>query len=113
MSGETISWEDFQKVDIRVGTITRAEDFEKAKRPAYKVWVDLGELGTKKASAQITKLYDKAELIGKQVLCVCNFPPKQIADFMSEILVTGFVMDDKAVVLAAPGQKVPNGSKLA
>ena len=110
---ETISWDDFQKLDIRVGTITQAEDFPKARNPAYKIWVDLGEIGIKKSSAQITKLYNKEELLGKQVLCVCNFEPRQIADFMSEILVTGFVLDDKAVVLAQPQQEVPNGAALA
>lgn len=111
---QTITWDDFTKVDIRVGTITQVEDFEKARNPAYKVWVDLGdELGIKKTSAQITDLYTKEELLGKQVVCVCNFPEKQIADFMSQVLITGFVQDDKSVVLASPLQKVPNGSKLA
>jgi tRNA-binding protein len=111
---ETISWKDFEKIDIRVGTITQVEDFEKARNPAYKVWVDLGEeIGIKKTSAQITKLYTKEELVGKQVLCVCNFPKKQIADFMSEILITGFVQDDKSVVLAIAEKKIPNGTKLA
>jgi tRNA-binding protein len=110
----TITWDDFIKVDIRVGTITQVEDFEKARNPAYKVWIDLGEeLGIKKSSAQITDLYTKEELLGKQVICVCNFPDKQIADFMSQVLITGFVQADKSVVLASPLQKVPNGSKLA
>lgn len=113
MSTETIEWQDFQKVDLRVGTVVKVEDFPKARNPAYKIWVDLGELGEKKSSAQVTDLYTKEELLGKQVLCVCNFPPKQVADFMSEVLVTGFVLDNKAVVLAQPSQSVPNGSRLA
>lgn len=112
MTAETISFNDFQKVDIRVGTITQVEDFPKARNPAYKIWVDLGELGIKKSSAQVTELYNKEELIGRQVICVCNFEPRQIADFMSEILVTGFLLDDKTVVLAQPEQKAPNGSRL-
>jgi tRNA-binding protein len=113
MSDQLISWSDFQKIDIRVGTITKIEDFPKARKPAYKIWVDLGELGIKKSSAQITNLYSKAELVGQQVLCVCNFEPRQIADFMSEVLVTGFIMGDEVVVLAQPEQKIPNGLKLA
>jgi tRNA-binding protein len=113
MSDQLVSWSDFQKIDIRVGTIIEVDDFPKARNPAYKIWVDLGELGIKKSSAQITKLYSKDELIGQQVLCVCNFEPRQIADFMSEILVTGFIQDDKTVVLAQPQQKIPNGLRLA
>lgn len=110
-----ISFDDFLKVDLRIGTITKVETFEKAKNPSYKLWVDLGpELGIKKSSAQITRLYSKEELLNRQVLCVCNFAPRQIADFMSEILVTGFILgNDKAVVLASAERDVPNGTKLA
>ena len=107
-----ITWNDFENVEIRAGTITKIEDFLEAKKPAYKLWIDLGELGIKKSSAQLTKLYKKEDLMNKQVLCVVNFPPKQVANFVSEVLTTGFVVGDE-VVLALPERKVPNGSKLA
>ena len=111
---ETISFEDFLKIDLRAGTIIEVQDFPKARNPSYKLWVDLGEeLGIKKTSAQITKLYSKEELVGKQVLCVCNFEPRQIVDFMSEILVTGFICEDKAVTLATVERSVENGCPLA
>ncbi len=111
---ELITWPDFEKVELRAGTIVQVDDFPKARKPSYKLLVDLGpEIGLKRSSAQITKLYSKDELVGRQVVCVANFPPRQIADFMSEVLVTGFVLDDGEVVLSKPERPVPNGSKLA
>lgn len=109
-----IAWDDFAKVEIRVGTVIAVEDFPKARIPAYKLTVDFGaEIGVKKSSAQITNIYSKDDLLGKQVVGVVNFPPKQIGPFMSECLITGFHRDDGAVVLAVPDQKVDNGAKLA
>ncbi|MEF2509013.1 tRNA-binding protein [Vibrio mimicus] len=109
-----IEWSDFQKVDIRVGTIIEVEDFPEARRPAYKLRVDLGpELGVKKSSAQITDLYTKDALLGKQVLAVVNFAPKQIGPIMSECLVTGLYCPDGSVVLSTVDMELPNGSKLA
>ena len=105
-------FEDFQKLDIRVGKIKQVKDFPEAKQPSYKLWVDFGEkIGTKKSSAQITECYDIDELLGKQVLGVVNFSPKQIADFMSEVLILG-VYTEKGVVLIKPDQAVKNGVKL-
>ena len=110
---ETITWEHFEKTDIRVGTIVAVNDYPEARKPAYKLKIDLGpEIGIKNSSAQITALYTKEELEGKQVLCVVNFAPKQIGKFISEVLVTGFENEQKQIVLAQPQAKVPNGSKL-
>jgi tRNA-binding protein len=109
-----ISWQDFQDVELRVGTIIDVQDFPEAKTPAYKITADFGpEIGIKKSSAQITVLYTKEELLNKQIIGVVNFPPKQIGPFMSEFLVTGFAQEDGAVVLAVPDKPSPNGAKLA
>lgn len=109
---ETINWKDFEKVELRVGTIIKVDDFPEAKKPAFKLTIDFGEFGIRKSSAQITSLYGKEELIGKQVVGVINFPPKQIGPFVSECLTTGFPDEDGNVVLAQPERKVPNGSKI-
>lgn len=106
------TFDDFMKLDIRVGTITDAEIFAKAKKPAYKLRVDFGEeIGVKKSSAQITQHYTPDELIGKQVLAVVNFPPRQIADFMSEVLVLG-TYSEGGIILITPDNKAKNGDKL-
>jgi tRNA-binding protein len=111
---ETITWQDFEKVELRAGTIIEVNDFPKARKPAFKLLIDFGtEIGIKRSSAQITKRYTKEELLGKQVICVTNFPARQIADFMSEVLTTGFILENGEVVLSEPQQKVPNGSLLA
>ncbi|AMM52954.1 tRNA-binding protein [Rufibacter sp. DG15C] len=107
-----ITWDQFMAVDLRVGTIIQAEPFPEARKPAYRLWVDLGDLGIKKSSAQITHHYSLEELVGRQVLCVTNFPPKQIGPWMSEVLVTGFEDANKHIVLAQPQQPVPNGKRL-
>lgn len=109
----TITWDDFQKIDLRIGTVTRAEAFPEARKPAYKLWIDLGDLGIKRSSAQITERYTPESLVGRQVLCVVNFPPRQVGPFMSEVLTTGFVLPEGAVVLAGPDSLVPNGTRLA
>ncbi len=108
-----ISYDDFSKVEIRVGTVVQVEEFPAARRPAWKLEVDFGpELGIKRSSAQITQLYKREELLGKQVLAVVNFPPKQIGPFISEVLVLGLSNEEGAIVLIAPDRKVPNGNKL-
>jgi len=109
---EEITWNDFEKVELRVGTIIEAFEYPEARKPAYKVKVDFGELGIKMSSAQITKHYTLAELIGRQIIGVVNFPKKQIGKFMSEFLVTGFADENGDIVLSAVERKVPNGSKL-
>ncbi len=109
-----IDWQDFQKVELRVGTIVDVQDFPEARKPAYKLLVDFGrDIGVKKSSAQITDLYTRQELLGKQVIAVVNFPAKQIGPFMSECLVTGFSREDGAVVLAVPDATIDNGARLA
>jgi len=107
-----ITYDYFEKVDIRVGKIIKVEDFPKARKPAYKLWIDFGELGVKKASAQITKLYGKDDLLGRFIIAVTNFPPRQIGDFMSEVLVLGVVLDDDKVVLVQPDSEVPPGKRV-
>ena len=108
----TISWADFQKIELRAGTIVQVEPFPEAKKPAFKLWIDLGEVGIKKSSAQITNLYEPSSLLGKQVICVTNFEPKQIANFISEVLVTGFPNEQNFVVLSSIDKPVPNGARL-
>ncbi len=108
-----ITWDDFQKVEMRVGTIVQVEDFPQARNPSYRLLIDFGESGIKRSSAQITALYRKEELLNRQVIAVTNFPPKQIANFVSECLVLGVVLDNKAVVLLQPERQVPNGTRIA
>ena len=113
MAMQTIDFEDFYKIDIRVGTVIKVEPFEKARKPSYKIWVDLGEeMGIKKSSAQVTHFYHPDDLIGKQVVCVCNLNPRQIADFMSEVLVTGFESSEGGIVLTSVERVIPNGARL-
>ncbi|WP_199260024.1 tRNA-binding protein [Paracoccus binzhouensis] len=110
---EPIAWADFEKLEIRVGRITRAEPFPEARRPAFKLWLDFGpEIGERKSSAQITRHYAPDGLIGRQVLAVVNFPPRQIGPFMSEVLVLGLPDEDGEVVLIGPDQPVPLGGRM-
>lgn len=110
---QTIDYEDFDKIELRVGTVIKVEPFEKARKPSYKIWVDLGEeIGIKKSSAQVTHFYRPDELMGRQVVCVCNLKPRQIANFMSEVLVTGFESLEGGIVLTSVERPVPNGAKL-
>ncbi|MFK7904473.1 MAG: tRNA-binding protein [Chitinophagales bacterium] len=108
----TLEWSDFTKVEMRVGTVLEAEPFKEARKPAYKMQIDFGEYGIKKTSAQITQLYDPKDLIGKQVIAVVNFPPKQIANIMSECLVLGAVGENHFVTLLHPERKVENGLRV-
>ena len=109
---ERISWTDFEKIELRAGTVVEVEKFPEARKPAFKLKVDFGEeIGIKKASAQITDHYTAEDLQGKQVICVVNFPPKQIGPFVSECLVTGLYREDGSVVLAVPDKSIKNGAK--
>ncbi len=110
---DTINFDDFLKVDIRIGTIVEVNDFPKARKPAYQLKLDLGELGIKKSSAQITELYSKDELLNKQVACIVNFKPRQIANFMSECLVLGIYNKEGKVVLLKPSKTVKNGEQVS
>ena len=107
-----INWADFEKVDLRAGTIIKVEDFPEARKPAYKVWVDFGPLGVKKSSAQITKHYSLDDLEGKQVVCIVNFAEKQIGPFISQFLLSGFPDESGNVILTTVDKKVPNGAQL-
>jgi tRNA-binding protein len=107
-----ISWEDFEKVDIRAGTIVEVNDFPQARKPAYQLLIDFGALGQKRSSAQITTFYTKEALLGRQVVAVVNFPPKQIANFFSECLVLGVYTDEKEVILLQPERGVENGNRV-
>lgn len=110
----TIDWSYFEKVELRVGTVIEVEDFPEARKPAYRLKIDFGKaIGLRKSSAQITDIYQREDLVGRQVIAVVNFPPKQIGPMRSECLVTGFHREDGAVVLARPDSEVPNGAKLA
>ena len=109
-----ITFDQFMQVELRIGTITAVDDFPEAHKPAYKLTIDFGpEVGTKRSSARITDHYTKEELVGRQVMCVTNFPPKQIGPFISEVLVTGFDLSDGTIALAGADRPVPNGTRLS
>ena len=109
---DEISWSTFEQVDLRIGTIIKVEDFPEARKPAYKIWVDLGTIGVKKSSAQVTEHYTIEGLMGKQVVCIVNFGEKQIGPFLSQVLISGFPDENGAVILTTVDKKVPNGAKL-
>lgn len=110
---EQITFDQFLKVNIRVGRITRVEDFPKARQPSYKIWIDFGpELGEKKSSAKLTQLYSKEALLGRQIIAVVNFPRRQVADFMSDVLILGAMLDEETVVLLQPEREVPLGVRM-
>ena len=110
---QNIDWNDFEKVELRVGTIVEVEDFPEARKPAYKLHIDFGaDIGLRKSSAQITDIYNRDELVGRQIIAVVNFPPKQIGPFRSECLVTGLYREDGKVVLAVPDREVNKGARL-
>ena len=108
----SITWDDFEKIDIRTGTITEVSDFPKAKNPSYQLKINFGVLGIKQSSAQVTSLYKKEDLLGRQVIAVVNFPPKQIANFFSDCLVLGVYTEEKQVILLTPDRTVSNGLKI-
>jgi tRNA-binding protein len=112
MQAMQVTYADFEKIEMRVGKVIRAEPFPRARKPAYRLWIDFGALGIRKSSAQITKLYKPEDLIGRQVIAVTNFPPLQVADFMSEVLVLGVVLKDGEVSLIGPDREVPLGSRI-
>ena len=109
---DLIAWEDFEKVDMRVGVVVRAEPFPEARKPAYKLWIDFGPLGQRQSSAQITDRYRVDELVGRQVVCVVNFPPKRIGPFVSEVLVLGAYTESRQVILLRPDLDVDRGSRI-
>ena len=109
---DPITWEDFERIELRVGTVVRAEPFPEARKPSYKLWVDFGEHGVRQSSGQFTALYELEVIVGKQVIGVLNFPPKRIAGFESQVLITGFEQSPGKIVFAVPEKPVPNGSKL-
>jgi tRNA-binding protein len=110
---EQVTWEDFRRVDMRVGRVLRVEPFPKARRPAYKIWIDFGEIGIRQSSAQITHHYSVEDLVGRLVVAVVNFPPRQIVDFQSEVLILGAMVGEGEVVLLHPEREVAPGVRIA